>query len=158
MRQLIAVAEGDTLRYFLSTDGESIAQVAQVLNPGLDVADVLRLGNVLTEALRLNGHQPAVATAATPLPPAPMPKRRRPFRNADHRAPTLEEIFAFIRDHGGCTTGEIAAALVPVPLGNTKPVQTINNRIISYRKRCHDQGVPSLIDSEKGRHSWIGPR
>jgi hypothetical protein len=92
-----------------------------------------------------------------------MPKRRKSSRSRDHRAPSIEEVLEFIRTHDGCNTIEIARALVPVPLGNTTPVQTINNRLIGYRRRCATQGVPPLIRSGGGgagvpsTHHWIGP-
>lgn len=74
MRQLVSVVT-DTSIMFLIHDGDTTEQIAQVINRGLDVAAVVRLGINLDEALTLNGRTTPKAQRA--LPPADEAQRRR---------------------------------------------------------------------------------
>lgn len=55
MRQLVSVVTDEAISYLID-DGEGTTQIAKVINTGLEVADVVRLGVNLGEALRLNGY------------------------------------------------------------------------------------------------------
>ncbi len=66
MRQLVSVVTEQTVSYFLAEDGsDQVHQVAQVMNTGLEVGDVIDLGANLLDALKLNGHRKVVGAPAT---------------------------------------------------------------------------------------------
>jgi len=75
----VAFVDGPTVRFFVA-DGNKVDQVAEVSHrAGMDVRDVVALGNMLSEALHLNGDAPAPAPrakAAAPKPAAPKQKPR----------------------------------------------------------------------------------
>jgi len=108
VRQRVAIAEGDSLRFFTSERGK-VTQIAQILNPGFEVRDIIGLGDVLTEALGLNGQSPAPAPAPVKRQ-AEAPKQLPPKRRVTRPRPLdIEHVVAWLRDgHEGSTLREIA--------------------------------------------------
>lgn len=119
MRQLVSVVTPESVSYFLAEEGTDtpVQQVAQVLNTGLAVADVIDLGSNLLGALRLNGHKsrpravaPPTQPALEPAPPEPAPVKRtgRP-KGIPGKRPmqrwgfTGERVLADLRAHPGTT-------------------------------------------------------
>lgn len=98
----MAFAEGETLRYFVSDGGDGVTQIAQLLNPGLDVREVVQLGNVLGHALRLNGTVAAPVERPT-LPPgqAVPPKPRGEGSIGD-------EVLTALRQRPDCRAAELS--------------------------------------------------
>ena len=87
MRQLVSVVNDDGIGYFVS-DGDGATQIAHVINPGLDVQDVIRLGVNLSDALRmttlhLNGHTAHAVEAQEP-PALPAATQTQPKRLKAH--------------------------------------------------------------------------
>ena len=98
MRQLVAIAEGDSLRFFTSERGK-VTQIAQILNPGFEVRDIIGLGDVLTEALGLNGQSPAPAPAPVKRQ-AEAPKQLPPKRRVTRPRPLdIEHVVAVSYTH-----------------------------------------------------------
>lgn len=75
MKQLVSVVTETSVLYLThdsDSDSAEATQIAQVINPGLGIADVVRLGVTLGQALQLNGHRRAVTkTAPRELPAGP---------------------------------------------------------------------------------------
>jgi hypothetical protein len=131
------VVSDGSLRYFLH-DGGEVTQVAQLVDPGVDVAAVIEIGvslGSLYEQLPVTGlangkavkaAEPAKATA---LPGPPKAPAERYFRQGI----TTEEVVAYIRKHPGVRTTMIAADLLPGKArpGATGARQTIDNRLRS---------------------------
>lgn len=155
----MAFVEGETLRYFVSEDGDQVTQVAQMVNPGLDVRDVLQLGNVLAHALRLNGDKPKRQPRAAPpeLPPE-RPRRGRPPAGVGLLYNvTVEDIIGYVRKHPGSRPSEIAAALMP-RLASKPRNQTIGNRLRAYFDKCERAGTaPAVRTVREGAASRIYP-
>lgn len=154
MRQLVAFVEGDTLRYFVSEDGEQVRQVAEVINPGFDVRDVLQLGNVLSEALRLNGHRPPKRQPAVALPPAPpkpaASKRRRPPGSYSINI-DIDDVIAAVRRQPGRTGAELGAELLP-SYERVAANSAIGYRFNAYLDSCQRDGTEPAIRAEKGSY------
>ena len=132
MRQLVSVVTDQTVSYFLQDEDPEapVLQVAQVLNMGLDVPEVLDLGANLVQSLKLNGRGArARAQIAAPAPramkPATQPelepvKPEPPARNRGGRPKgpakrpmrrwgfTREAVLADLRAHPGTTYVEAA--------------------------------------------------
>ena len=70
---IVAVIDENLIRYFTSGDGDA-QQIAQLINPGLDVADVIRLGLNLFDALLSNVDE----TAPAQIEPAKTPAKTKP--------------------------------------------------------------------------------
>lgn len=130
MRQLVSVVTETSVAYYLTEgDSDEVQQVAQVLNTGLAVPDVVELGANLLDALRLNGHRKAgvAATAPTPaLPPAPPRQTPAPARKVGRpRGPakrpmrrwgfTKANVLADLRAHPGSTYAEAAERISGSP-------------------------------------------
>lgn len=176
MRQIVAFVEGETLRYFVSDDGgQEIRQIAEMVNPGLDVRDVLQLGDMLSHALHLNGDAPAPAEterekrnrkareayhrnkdratgAAAKRPPLPPEQRRPPGRlpgipHERRHSVTIEQIIDVIRQHPeGCRPVDIAEAVGVTPgFSLSEMRQVIDNRLRVYFERCERRGEQPAI-------------
>ena len=105
VRQLISVVTESSV-LFLTHDGEGEAvQIAQVVNSGMGVADVIALGVTLEQALHLNGRAVTRREPCAALPPARpsgLPRGRKPESNP-----------------GRDTSGTVAAELVLCPVCKT---------------------------------------
>jgi hypothetical protein len=126
VRQLVSVVTDDAVRYFVQ-DGEHVQQIAQLLNPGLDVPAVIELGDVLTSALRLNGSKSTKRGRELPAAPEPAVRveaapRRQMTRPGGDTVPvdsggrhkwgvTALQIAADVRAHPGTTVREITERL-----------------------------------------------
>lgn len=70
MRQLVCVVTDDAVRYLIQEDGsDEVTQIAQVVNSGLTVTQVIELGASLS--VTLNSHRRKAKPATTPVAPAP---------------------------------------------------------------------------------------
>lgn len=166
MKQLVAFVEGDTLRYFMS-EGDKVTQVAQVVNPGFNVRDVVQLGNMLAEALWLNGDRPATDSATEtaaerkrrlnrenyhrnktkPQSAAPARRGRPPGGGLSPRV-TFEQMLEYIREHPGVRPSELGAALMPDEDSKVRN-RTIGNRLRAMTVRSERAGVPPPVRAER---------
>lgn len=69
-RQLISVVTQHSVVYLIDDGDGETTQIAQVINRGLGVGDVVRLGAALEQSLGYNGNGRAVKRATPELPPA----------------------------------------------------------------------------------------
>lgn len=171
MRQLVSIVTDNSVAYYLDPgDGEGVSQVAQIINPGLGVNDVIDFGSVVTQVLSLNGNgrrrargdrsvgpprQPELEpeTRAQPEPePEPArtkkgtPRKRAAAQTRRDWGLRMDDVLAYVMDHPGAITHEIAADL----LGTTEhgALQTINNHLhrlrqageVRYGERAVDPG------------------
>lgn len=155
MRQLVSVVSDGALRYFLHDGGEAI-QVAQLVDPGVDVGAVIEIGvslGSLYSKMPVDGlvggqvkpAKPAkeVAPAPAALPPSPPePKVKYARTNV-----TVEEIIDYITKHPGVRTTMIAAELMPGPTrpGTTKPRQTVDNKLRNLVSRHAADGTEAPV-------------
>lgn len=132
MRQLVSVVTDQSVAYFLADEtGEHLQQIAQVMNPGLQVPAVVSLGANLTDALglngRANGHRPSKAIPAPEAPteePPPRPraphgltKSGKPRKRAAPTQPrrnwnlSMDDVLADLIEHPESTRAESALRL-----------------------------------------------
>lgn len=155
MRQLVSVVTEETVSYFLTdVEGTEAKQVAQVLNPGFMVGDVIETGVVLTQVLRLNGKAPKIkalgpapAPELPPAPPAPEREKKRPGIRVSRL--TLDHIVDYVADHPGCRTGDIVAGLQVWQDAGTKPGQAVSNRLLAHDANVK-AGKPARLRYEYG--------
>jgi hypothetical protein len=141
MRQLVSVVADGSLRYYLHETGGPAVQVAQLVDPGVDVDSVIDIGvslGSLYAKLPINGHDQVAEVEAPPVKAVkaskralPSPPKEPPTVYADPSKLTTEAIVAYIGEHPGVRTSMIAADLLPgrVRPGGTKPRQSIDNRL-----------------------------
>ena len=140
MRQLVSVVTDEHVVYVLH-DGDAAVQVAQVVNPGLSVPDVIELGASLAEALRLNGKPRRVQRAELPpAPPAEKPtkpkasKRSQAQRTRVSWGLTREQVLDDIRAHPDTTTVEIAVRLLGGDPPDDRAVQSVQTHVSAVAK------------------------
>lgn len=151
MRHLVSVVTDQHVSYFVS-DGDEVEQMAQVANRGLDVRGVIRLGDVLVEALGLNGHkvaarrQPALVADAPPrLPPAPSRKGQAPYPY------TINKIIEFVDAHPeGVSYADLWEALLPT-FDKRKAIAAMAFKIKAHLRACEDEGVLAEFRIERRR-------
>jgi hypothetical protein len=153
MRQLVSVVSDGSLRYFLHDGGEAV-QVAQLVDPGVDVPMVVEIGvslGALYAKLPVNGKEVAPVKAAVSLPAAPAPKEGRKYqprmRKTTQHSLTIDEIIAYVAEHPGVSHSALASALAP-HLENHKRRQLVDNRLRVYFDRCSRTGdSPAVVKS-----------
>jgi hypothetical protein len=121
MRQLVSVVTGESVSYFVSDDDDTVTQVAQVINPGFGVGEVVELGSSLVDVLRLNGKRKRVSELPTPareIEPAPKPVEPAPKRARRNIMPSRGEVaerktatVEYVRAHPDCDSNAIADLL-----------------------------------------------
>lgn len=137
MRQLVSVLTDTGVSYFTADENGDAQQVAQLINPGFAVPDVVELGLQLTDVLRLNGHSttgrqvkalpgrtttakasleaPAAKrrkAAAAPVKAAPVKAAGKPRRAYQTRGTSLTTTREYLRTHPQARVAEIARALI----------------------------------------------
>jgi hypothetical protein len=119
MRQLVSVVTDDSVRYFVQ-DGDNVQQIAQLLNPGLDVPAVIELGDVLTSALRLNGNRSPKSGRELPAAPEPAvrveaapSKRTKRVETRTRWGVSGFDVLDDVRAHPGTTVAEIVGRIYP---------------------------------------------
>lgn len=145
MRQLVSVVTEETVSYYLADDGgdDEVVKVAQVLNDGLGVPEVIDLGANLVAALRLNGHRrkSVTAPAAKPLPEPAKPAKPAQAKPAQAKRPrvswglTGDRVLADIRAHPGTTFAEIAQRLTGSD--DRRAVQSVTAHIHALSRTHH---------------------
>jgi hypothetical protein len=113
MRQLVAIVRDGHVRYLVhdSTD-ESARQIAQVVDEGLSVPDIVEIGTALASTLRTPARLHPATERPAPIAPAPPVKSKRKLVRKQWGVTGLE-IVADIREHEGTTVREIAERLYP---------------------------------------------
>lgn len=126
MRQLVSVVDPDQIRYFVHED-DDVTQVAQILNPGLGVRDVIELGTMLgglyERPRAVNGHGPDHRAVAAPAPAALPAQGYRPGEGTQRAA-----ILDYIAAHPGQVAAEITDGL------NGPSRQVIHAELANLRK------------------------
>ena len=146
MRQLVSVVTDEHVSYFVHDDGDDEAQqIAQVINPGFDVAEIVELGASLTTVLHLNGKRPKKAAALTEPAPAVAvtpeltargtPRRRKASPRRRDWGTTTPGVLADVRAHPDSTTFEIATRLLDDTTQAAQ--QAINNALHRLRDSGH---------------------
>lgn len=119
MRQLVSVVQETGVAWFLTDEaGEAATQIAQTINPGWGVGDVVEVGVQLTDMLRLNGKHrpkppPAVETPPAPALPEPAPSARR---YGKRRGPNMEwgftrgAVLTTVQSLGSCLVEDVVQA------------------------------------------------
>lgn len=132
MKQIVSVVNDRAILYFVTDEhGDDVRQIAQIVNPGLEVNDIVSLGVNLSDVLRLNGVIPTVASEPIAVPSAPV-------RRAGGTAPrswglTMPMVLADVVDHPGSTSHEIAERLLDeVSHGS---LQAVNNVLFRLRAK-----------------------
>lgn len=156
MRQLVAIVKDGHVNYIVADDDGVVDQIARIKVPDtFDVEDTVTLGFTLIDSLHLNGtrrpRQPALAPEA-PVPAALPPARTRAATF------TADDVVAYIFEHPGSRSGEIADALMPgvKKVGSTLVRQAVDNRLRALVNRHQRQGTvcPVRVVNDDGVARW----
>lgn len=161
MRQLVSVVSDGRVRYFIH-DGDDVRQIAEITDPGADVATVIEIG-VSLAALhgRRNGDQPKAKrrrppgkkSAPAPTSPESVPAKKRGRLPGSARVDIdINEIIGAVRRQPGRTGAELGAELLPT-IERIPANAAIGYRISTYLKRCENDGTAPAIRAESGPYS-----
>ena len=105
MRQLVAVVADGSVRYFIA-EGDEVTQIAQITDPGANVATIIEIGVSLGALYtRRNGAKTAPTAKAAPAPASPARRRGKTLRSW---GAGQEAILADLRAHPDSTYAEIS--------------------------------------------------
>lgn len=159
MRQLVSVVTEQTVSYYLAAeDSEHVHQVAQIVNTGLEVGDVIDLGANLLTALRLNGKgakaliAPTARTLSQPIPVQPALTPAEPPAKSGQKSgqksasgksgqPRMswglrkDAVLADVRAHPDTTYREIAKRLIGTE--DPRAISTVAAHCVALREGGH---------------------
>lgn len=153
VRQIVAVVQPDTVSWYVTEGDDEAHQLAQVVNNGLSVRDVIGLGAMFVEALGVGGKTRKVTSPPRAIGPAPgeqqttaKPKGKtasgkRRQRSAD-KLPrktwglSAAQVLDHLREYPDSTTGEIVTRLLPDDVRDPRASKIVNN----YLWRLQQEG------------------